>query len=156
MGSIHEQLIKKVVSKLGQITVANGYSNTIVSVQRLNLDGYRYLTPPQIWLSEGGCTVELGRSVAPSVMRKLELSVFVIATQDPSDSRSGAEILNSLIADVERCVSQNRNWDGLAIDTTPLEYFQTELVQDQDLYLAKGSSMTVQYEHFRHDPYGQA
>jgi len=155
MDSVQEQIVKKIVAKLALITTANGYSNTIASVQRHNLDGVETVNVPTLLVKEGECTAELGRSVAPSVMRRQEMFVVIITTQDPLDARSGGEILNSLIADVERCLSQHRTWDGLAITTDPPDYFETELDATMP-HLTKGLRCSVQYEHFRNDPYGQA
>lgn len=154
--SIQEQIIKKIVAALGQITIANGYSNTIASVQRYHLSGVETAVVPTIVVKEGECTVELGKSIYPSICRRMEIVMVPITRHDEvADSRSGGEILNSLVADIERCVATNRTWDGLAMQTDPPNYLETEL-DAVEPHLSKGVRFEVVYEHVRTDPYAQA
>lgn len=155
--SIQERIVKKIVAALGTITVANGYSNTIGSVQRYHASGVRInVAVPAILVKEGECSVELALSVYPSIQRRMQVEVTPFTSHDEvADTRSGAEILNSLVADVERCVATNRTWDGLAIQTDPPQYFETELNAEEP-YLSKGLQFDVVYQHLRTDPYAQA
>lgn len=148
--------MKKIVTALSQITIANGYSNTIASVQRYHLSGVETAVVPTIVVKEGECTVELGQSVYPSVRRRMEVVLVPITRHDEvADPRSGGEILNSLVADIERCVATNRTWDGFAIQTDPPNYLETEL-EAVEPHLSKGVRFEVIYEHVRTDPYVQA
>lgn len=150
--SIQEQLVKKIVAELALITTGAGsiYSNTIASVQRLNLRGISTGTLPTLLVLEGETGSEL--ITAPYVRRRMELEVIVIAAQDDSDSRSGGEILNSLVADVDLAFAKNRQWGGLAYETRPPVYFDTELVAEQP-YLSKGLRFEIVFDHLRNDPY---
>lgn len=153
--SVQEQIVKKIVAALGQITTANGYSNTIASVQRYHLSGVETAVVPTIVVKEGECAAELGQSVYPSVRRRMELVIVPITRHDEvADPRSGGEILNSLVADVERCVAMNRTWDGLALQTDPPNYLETEL-EAVEPHLSKGVRFEVVYEHIRTNPYVQ-
>ena len=154
--SVQEQIVKKIVAALSRITTANGYSNTILSVQRYNLSGVETSVVPTIVVKEGECTVELDGSIYPSIRRRMELVIIPITRHDEvADPRSSGEILNSLVADVERCVATNRTWDGLATQTDPPHYLETELDASEP-HLSKGVRFEVSYEHVRTDPYAQA
>lgn len=155
MDSVQEAIVKKITAALGQITTANGYSNTILSVQRYHLSGVETAVVPTIVVKEGECSVELGQSVYPSVRRRMEVVLVPITRHDEAaDPRSGGEILNSLVADIERCVAENRTWDGLAIQTDPPAYLETEL-EAVEPHLSKGLRFEVVYEHVRTNPYAQ-
>jgi hypothetical protein len=153
--SIQEQIIKQIAARLAEITVAAGYANTIKSVQRHQLTGIETSDVPTLVIQEGDSTADLSKSVFPSIFRRMEVFIIIVTTQDPADSRSGGEILNSLVADVERCVAVNRRWNELARDTEPPMYLTTDL--DAVLpHLSKGLRFEVLYEHVRNDPYAQA
>ena len=153
--SIQEQLMNQMVAQLSLITTANGYSNTIASVQRWNQGGVETIAVPTLVLKEGECTAELSQSVFPSIKRRLTVEVIIIALQDEADSRSGGEIINGLVADVELAIAANRTWNGLAIMSDPPTYFEAELDAVMP-HLAKGMRFEVVYEHLRHNPYEQA
>lgn len=150
--SVQEQIVKKIAGELALLTTANGYVNTIALVQRLNLHGIATGSLPTLLVLEGECASDL--LTAPYVRRRLELEVIIIAAQDDSDSRSGGEILNSLVADVHLAFERNRQWGGLAYETRPPVYFDTELVAEQP-YLSKGLRFEIHYDHLRSDPYRQ-
>ena len=156
--SIQEQIVKKVVSALLEITVANGYDNTVQSVQRLNQSGVDLAVVPTILVKEGDCSYDLTKSAYPWVRRRMELYAVAITRQDETDgsldTRSGGEQLNSLVADMERRMGASRSWDGLAIDTDPPSYLEVEL-EAVTPHLARGIRCEVVYEHLRSNPYSQ-
>lgn len=151
--------MKKITAALAQITTANGYSNTIASVQRLNQDGVDLASVPTILVKEGECVVELGQSIAPNVRRRMEVMAVVVTRQDETptslDTRSGGEQVNSLIADMERVLANNRTWDGLAIQTDPPSYLEVDM-EASTPHLARAVRFEVLYEHLRVDPYVQS
>jgi hypothetical protein len=157
--SVQESIVKKIVAALGQITTASGYSNTVASVQRLNQEGVDLAVVPTILVKEGDCTVELGASIYPNVRRRMELMAVVVTRQDESatsaDLRSGGEIVNSLVADMEKVLANNRTWDGLAIQTDPPSYLEVE-IEASTPHLARAVRVEVIYEHLRVDPYQQS
>lgn len=159
MDSVQEQIVKKIVAALGQISTANGYANTVTSVQRLNQDGVDLAVVPTILVKEGECAVELGLSVAPSIRRRMEILAVAITRQDETatsvDLRSGGEQLNSLVADIERTLAADRTWNGLAITTDPPNYLEVEM-DAMTPHLARAVRCEVIYEHLRVDPYTQA
>jgi hypothetical protein len=156
--SIQEKIVKKIMAALAQITPATGFDNTIASVQRLNQDGVDLAVVPTILVKEGDVTVELGQSIAPMVRRRMELLAVAITRQDETaaslDTRSGGEQVNSLVADIEKVVANNRTWDGLAIQTDPPSYLECEM-DAVTPHLARAVRFEVLYEHIRTDPYSQ-
>lgn len=154
--SITEQIMKKAAQALSEITVANGYANTIASVQRHQQSGVDLATTPTILIREGDAEVDLFKSVLyPTIRRTLEWYAVVITRQDEiNDPRSGAEILNSLVADIDKRVAASGNWDGLAIMTDPPAYLEVE-VDATSPHLARGLRFTTSYEHRRDNPYAQ-
>ena len=152
--SIQEQIIKKVSDVMAAITVANGYNNTIEVVQRLRATGVSTARVPTIVIYEGDCAVDLPNSTHQRVRRKLELYLVAVTGQEETDAApSGAELLNSLIADMELAVGENERWDGLALMTDPPDYQEWEL-DAVDPHLARGLRTVITYEHERGDPWG--
>ena len=153
--SIQEQIVKKIVAALEGITAVKGFDNTIASVQRLNQAGVDLNAVPTILVKEGDVSVELSQSIFPNVRKRMELLAVVIARQDESDTstdlRSGGEMLNSLVADIERAVATNRTWDGLAMQTDPPSYSEVEMDATVP-HLARAVRFEVIYEHVRHGP----
>lgn len=156
MDSIQEQIIKKIETGLTQITVANGYQVTIASVQRHRWSGIDLSTMPTILIKEGFCEPELsGKSTMERIRRRMELFLVVAVRQDEeSDARSGAEVLNLYVADIEKKIGVSMNWDGLAIMTDPPSYLEVE-VDAETPHLARGMRCEIVYEHLRTDPYSQ-
>lgn len=155
MDSIQEQIIKKVADALNGITIANGYQNTINSVQRYRASGVDLANMPTILVKEGDCAPELAKSAYPHIQRRMELFVVVCVSHDEAaDSRSGGEILNSLVADIETALSANQTWDGLAILTMPPEYLTIE-IEAVTPHLARGLRFEILYEHVRSNPWTQ-
>jgi len=156
--AIQEQIVKAMATALAGITVANGMNNTIASVQRLNELGVNLSVVPTILLKEGDTTVDLAESCAPHVRKRMEVFAVAITRQDESatstDTRSGGEQLNSLVADIEWVLANNRTWGGLAIQTSPPDYLSVEMDATTP-HLARAVRFEVLYEHLRTDPYSQ-
>lgn len=155
MDSIQERIVKKIAGAMGQITVANGYQNTINSVQRHQWSGIDLNNMPTILVKEGDCDVDLTRSSHQRIRRTLELFLVVCIQQDEqTDTRSGGEILNSYVADIEKRLGASQNWDGLALMTEPPSYLSIE-IDAETPHLARGLRTQISYEHVRSDPFTQ-
>jgi hypothetical protein len=153
--SIQEQIVKKIALALAEITVANGYENTIMSVQRHKASGINLSVLPTILIREGDCTPELTKSVYGKVRRTLEVYLVICCSQDEeTDLRSGGEVLNSFVADIEKRLAATPFWDGLATLTQPPEYLEIT-VEAETPHLARGLRTEVIYEHLRADPFSQ-
>lgn len=152
MDSIQEQILKTISAALATISVANGYENEISSVQRFRASGIDLSTMPTILVKEGDCFPELEKSAAPRIRRRMELFLVVCVRHDEAaDPRSGGEILNAFVSDIERCLASNQRWDGLALMTDPPTYLEME-VDAETPHLARGLRVEIVYEHIRADP----
>jgi hypothetical protein len=155
MDSIQEQVVKKVASAMLSITVANGYQNTIASVQRFRASGIDLTTLPTILVKEGNNDADLTKSSHQRIRRDMELFLVVAYRHDEEvDPRSGGEILNSLTADIERRLGASQHWDGMVLMTEPPSYLEME-VDAETPHLARGLRTVITYEHVRDDPFSQ-
>jgi hypothetical protein len=152
MDSIQEQIIKKISAALALIAPSSGYENTLTSVQRFRASGVDLTTMPTILVKEGDCIPELDKSSPPHVRRRMELYLVVCVRHDEeADARSGGEILNAYVSDIERCLASTPRWDGLALMTDPPAYLEME-VDAETPHLARGLRVEIVYEHVRADP----
>lgn len=152
--SIREQIIKKVKAQLATITVANGYKNTIASVQRFKQTGQVTKDVPYLIIHEGPDEPEDGPVAGAGSLttRKLEISVEVGMRHDEAaDARSSEEIVNTLREDLERALMANRTWDGLARDTAPLRHGPIIGLEGQP-DLTCYAETTLTYRHRATDP----
>jgi hypothetical protein len=156
--SVQEQIVKKIVAALAMITTVKGFDNTVQSIQRLNQSGVDLADPPIILVKEDDCNAEIAESIYPNIRRRMGIFAVAITRQDESststDLRSGGEILNSLVADMEKVISNNRTWDGLAMQTDPPSYLEVEMDATVP-HLARAVRFEVTYQHLRTDPYRQ-
>lgn len=149
--SVREQIMKHVQTTLEGITVENGYANTLRSVQRFRQDGQELANLPAAILIEGGDDVDLNGPLELT-SRTMTVSVVLIQQQDTDvDAQSASELMNSLIADVQRAMQVDHRRGGVAIDTTEsgigdmnVDEGQPELVQTIGYRIA--------YRHLRNDP----
>ena len=149
--SVREQIMKHVQATLEGITVENGYANTLRSVQRFRQDGQELANLPAAILIEGGDDVDLNGPLELT-SRTMTVSVVLIQQQDTDvDAKSASELMNSLIADVQRAMQVDHRRGGVAIDTTEsgigdmnVDEGQPELVQTIGYRIA--------YRHLRTDP----
>lgn len=143
--------MKHVQATLAGITVENGYANTLRSVQRFRQDGQELANLPAAILIEGGDDVDLNGPLELT-SRTMTVSVVLIQQQDTDvDAKSASELMNSLIADVQRAMQVDHRRGGVAIDTTEsgigdmnVDEGQPELVQTIGYRIA--------YRHLRNDP----
>lgn len=144
--SIQEQIIK-------QITQAMTTVPGIKTVQRHQASGMDLGVTPTILVREGDCAVEITKSSHQRIRRLLEV-ILIVATgiDEESDARSGSEVLNSLIADIEQAVGEDETWGQLALMTSPPEYVRLD-VDAETPHLSRGLRIEVTYEHERGDPW---
>ena len=143
--------MKHVQATLEGITVENGYANTLRSVQRFRQDGQELANLPAAILIEGGDDVDLNGPLELT-SRTMTVSVVLIQQQDTDvDAQSASELMNSLIADVQRAMQVDHRRGGVAIDTTEsgigdmnVDEGQPELVQTIGYRIA--------YRHLRNEP----
>lgn len=150
--SIRERNIKAFRAVLESVTVANGYSNTIQSVQRFDGRGEQTAATPYIVIRELEELADDANNV--QIEKRLHLGVAVSARQELSDARSSDEYLNSLRADIERAVMGNRTLNGLA-SGAGLSAMGSEPVDilDDEPELMTVLDFTLTYRHKMADPF---
>jgi len=139
--SIQEQIVKKVASALAEITA-------IQSVQRFSWDGILLGTLPAVLIKEGDCVEEKDHRTTTRIRRRMEVYLVVAHLPDAVD------LLNNLVADVEKRLGVSRNWDGLALMTDPAAYLELDL-DAVTPHVSRGMKVEIVYEQQRYDPYSQ-
>lgn len=149
--SVRELIMKHVRTTLLGVTTAAGYMNQLQSVQRFQQDGQQLADVPMAVLVEGGDDVDSERPIELTA-RALTLSVVVIHRQDPAvDTRSASEVMNSLIADVQKAMQVDQTRGGLAINTIEQGIGEID-VQEGEPELVQAISYRILYRHRRVDP----
>lgn len=153
--SVREQIMKNVQSTLEAVTVENGYVNTLRSVQRFQQGGQQLSAVPVAVLIEGGDDVDLEGPLAGSyslTSRTLTVSVVLIHRQDlDTDARSATELMNTIIADVQKAMQVDHTRGGLALDTNEAGIGEMD-VEDGQPELVQTIGYRIQYRHRRTDP----
>ena len=143
--------MKHVRTTLLGVTTANGYGNQLQSVQRFQQDGQQLADVPLVVLMEGGDDVDDERPIELT-SRALTVSVVVIHRQDTAvDSRSASEVMNSLIADIQKAMQADETRGGLAIHTIEQGVGEID-VQEGEPELMQAISYRILYRHRRVDP----
>ena len=124
--TVRENIFLNIESTLEAVTLANGYDNTIVSVQRWRLDGNPLLQVPCVVISAGA--EEKDPRPNPFMTCRLTVFIDIWARQDASDPQPTDAILNSLIGDIEKAIYQDVTRGGYAKDTNIKSFvpFQTK------------------------------
>ena len=101
--TIREQIIDNIKTTLEGITIANGYVNTIQSVQRWEKSGNTLVNMPCIIITPGP---EEKRDL-PGLIKECELTVYIdtyIIHDKVANPESTDEMLNTLIGDIEKAL----------------------------------------------------
>lgn len=112
---VRELIMKNIVTTLQTITVANGYQNTIASVQRYSAHGNVYKSVPAIIVAED--TENYSYDADPLTTCKLPVVMGVATRHDESDTHDTNEILNSLLGDIQKAMGVDPRRGGYAVDT---------------------------------------
>lgn len=147
--------MKNVQTALATITVANGYNNTVASVQRFNQAGQVLANTPALILMQGGDNVDSEGPLAGAyslTSRSVSVSVVIIHRQDLDvDTRSAAEAMNSLIQDVQKAMLADYTRGGYAIDTSEIGIGELD-AEDGEPELVQTVAFKINYRHRRTDP----
>lgn len=149
--SIRELIMRNIVTTLSSITTANGYANQMQSVQRFRQDGQQLTEVPMAVLVDGGDDVEQERPIELT-SRMLTVHVVLIHRQDTAvDTRSASEVMNSLIADVQKVMQVDHTRGGYAVNT--IEQGVSEMdVEEGQPELVQTIGYRIAYRHRRVDP----
>lgn len=146
--------MQHVQDTLEWITVENGYANTLRSVQRFRQDGQETRDMPMAVLLEGGDDVELNGPLATTELlsRTLTVSVVLVQQQDTdTDGRSASELMNTLVADVQKAMQVDVSRGGLAIETDEVGVGELDAQEGQP-ELVQTIGYRIRYRHQRTDP----
>lgn len=153
--SVREQIMKNVQATLEAVTVENGYTNTLRSVQRFQQGGQQLSAVPVAVLIEGGDDVDLEGPLAGAyslTSRTLTVSVVIIHRQDlDTDGRSASELMNTIITDVQKAMQTDHTRGGVALDTNEAGIGEMD-VEDGQPELVQTIGYRIQYRHRRTDP----
>lgn len=151
--SVKESCVKNLKTTLETVTEANGYANTIQSVQRATYRGQTSLAKPYIVIEQGPETAEDTNNI--HIGKRLQVALLIYWSQLDTDDRSTDEYLNSLQADIEKAVMGNRMLNGKAIDVSPIGAEEMDLVNEQGVIVELVFALTfeISYRHNMADPY---
>jgi hypothetical protein len=154
--SVREQIMKHLHTTLETIRKENGYSDTLASVQRFQQIGQSKGETPLAILMEGLDQVEheLSGNGQGVTVRNMTVGVELTVVQDEqTDARSASEIMNALIADVQKAVLAEAGVQrgGVAIDTRPGDVTPIAFVEGVP-ELTTLVEFEVRYRYRRDDP----
>jgi hypothetical protein len=116
--TIRQQIVNLIESEMKKITVANGYdSNEGEHVFRCRTGDLEDHELPGLVIWDG----EDKKTEHTANKHNHELNIDVEAWCTGNDGEDVDEILNVMIANVEKCVGANRNWGWLAQNTIPVD-----------------------------------
>lgn len=150
--SYREQIVKDIKTALLTISTANGFNNTIASVQRPEQDGNSFSSSPMAIIVEGD---EEGQDGPVELITKtLQIIIIAQMRQDTAtDTRSANEVLNSFAVDIHKAVMSDRTRNSIALDTKFISESQLQVEEGQP-ELARLIEFEVSYRHHNTDPTG--
>lgn len=144
--------MKQIKTTLESITVANGYANTLIAVERVLQRG-QSSQPPMAYVLEGDDDANQGPMFgADSLLsRTLHVGVVLVVQQDEAtDSRSASEVMNSLIADVQKAMQVDYSRGGLAVNTEESSVSPVQIEEGMPV-LSSTVAYRISYRHRRTD-----
>lgn len=152
--SVRERIMKNMHAALQTITVANGYASTLNAVERVLQQG-QSSQPPMAIVLEGDDDVQSDGPLAGNdglVSRELHVGVVLIVQQETDiDARSASEVMNSLVADVQRKLQEDYRRGELALNTEETGVSPVQ-IEDGMPILSCTVAYRISYRHSRLDP----
>ena len=146
--------MKNLQTTLQGITVANGYANTLLAVERVLQRG-QSSQAPMAYVLEGDddvTTNEESGQIGLLLRRTLTVGIVLIVQQDEAvDARSASEVMNSLIADVQKALQGDYQRGGVAIDTHEHSISPVQTEEGMPV-LSSTVAYRIEYRHRRTDP----
>lgn len=146
--------MKNIQSALEAITVENGFSCTLNAVERFLQRGQSF-RPPMAYLIEGLDEVQSDGPLSGAdslVSRSFFANVDLIVQQDEeTDARSASEVLNALIADIQKKMQEDYRRGDLAVNT---EETSVSAIETNEGMTQLGCTVAyrISYRHRRLDP----
>ena len=145
--------MKNIQAALQQITVENGYANTLTAVERVLQQG-QSTQPPMAYVLEGDDDASDGplSGAAGLISRSLQVGVVLVVQQDIDvDARSASEAMNSLVADVQKKMQEDYTRGGLAVNTDESSVSAVQVEEGMPV-LSCTVAYRISYRHSRIDP----
>lgn len=142
--------MKNLQTALEGITVANGCANTLARVER-TLQRGQSIQPPMAYLLEGDDDV-ISEAPLGYLSRQLQVGIVLLVQQDEEvDARSASEVMNSLVADVQKALQADERRNNLAVLTEETGVSQVQIEEGQPM-LSCAVAYRIHYRHSRLDP----
>ena len=147
--TIRERILANIKTTLEAITIANGYVNTIASVQRWDKRGNPLRQVPCIVVNAG----QEEKQMSPNPYFTCRLSVYldVWIRQDEADATATDVILSGILGDIEKAIMIDNTRGGFAIDTNIKSNVPFETVEGQP-HAGLTIELEVLYQHTQSDP----
>lgn len=149
--TVRENIFLNIKTTLEGITIANGYANTLASVQRWKQQGNPTKSSPTVIISAGAETKTPARSYN---LTHCTLGVMLdVWVREAESSTSDSEvILNSLLGDIEKAINVDITRGGYARDTRIMSVANFETV-DGEPKCGLIIELEIIYAHKQTDPY---
>ena len=148
--SVREQIMKNMVSTLQAVTVANGYSTTFNGVER-TLQYGQSAQAPMAYVLEGDDEV-VSEAPLGYLSRHFQVGIVLTIQQDESeDARSASEVMNAVIADVQKKLQEDERRGNLAVNTEEMAVSAVEIEEGLPVLRAT-LAYRITYRHGRLDP----
>ncbi len=147
--TIRERILANIKTTLEAITIANGYDNTIASVQRWDKRGNPLRQVPCIVVNAG----QEEKQMSPNPYFTCRLSVYldVWIRQEEADATATDVILSGILGDIEKALMIDNTRGGFAIDTNIKSNVPFETVEGQP-HAGLTIELEVLYQHTQSDP----
>jgi hypothetical protein len=147
--TIRERILANIKTTLEAITIANGYVNTIASVQRWDKRGNPLRQVPCIVVNAG----QEEKQMSPNPYFTCRLSVYldVWIRQDEADATATDVILSGILGDIEKAMLIDNTRGGFAIDTNIKSNVPFETVEGQP-HAGLTIELEILYQHTQSDP----
>ena len=149
MTTVRENILANIKTTLESVTTANGYDNTIASVQRWDKRGNPLRQVPCIVVSAG----QEQKTPLPNPFFTCHLTVYldVWVRQDAADVVVTDSVLSSLLGDIEKAVMADYTRGGFAKDTVLHSSVPFESVEGQP-HAGLIIEIEIVYQHKQGDP----
>jgi hypothetical protein len=149
MTTVRENILANIKTTLETVTTANGYDNTIASVQRWDKRGNPLRQVPCIVVSAG----QERKTPVPNPFFTCHLTVYldVWVRQDATDALVTDSVLSSLLGDIEKAIVADYTRGGFAKDTVLHSSVPFESVEGQP-HAGLIIEIEIVYQHKQGDP----
>lgn len=156
--SVLEKAMKNLKTALENIKAANGYNNTVKTVQRFapatDIEGRAFntvLEVPAIFIQQG--VTEVLSESGDEILKSTQVHIgYALRIDTNQDKRPEDEILNAFSGDIEKCLKIDFIRGGNAIDT---KFLDEDLIPVEEGRTEIGREMVFEltYKHKWNDPF---